>query len=242
MVNNLKIIILFLAMSFVLSLGFAQKRSPIPNNLNYDDAPYHFGFVLGVNQMGFSIKTNTDYNFGDSLYGVEAVGAPGFVVGIVTNLRLGEYFDLRFVPVLAFGERAMRYYIKDNTGLVDDYQKNIETTNVEFPFELKWKGQRINNYRPYVLGGLKYSLDLASMAKQKQKNPDDDYMVTLERSDFSYTFGVGFDFYLAYKNKVSLEFKMSFGMVDLLHRDGNVYTDGIEKLSSRNIQLVITFE
>ena len=35
----------------------------------------------------------------------------GFNLGIVSNLRLGKYTDLRFIPTLVFGERILNYHI-----------------------------------------------------------------------------------------------------------------------------------
>ena len=51
--------------------------------------------------------------FADSLrlLHVETKPTIGFTVGIVGNLKLGKYFDLRLVPSLAFGERYLDYYM-----------------------------------------------------------------------------------------------------------------------------------
>jgi hypothetical protein len=106
--------------------AFPQSRS-VPNKPDYDLAPYHFGFLLGFNEMLFTIKTVPDYQNkmyynndlmqsmpdqnSDSafLYNVEGTPTFGFVIGIVGNLRLGEYFDFRFTPSLTFGERNLDY-------------------------------------------------------------------------------------------------------------------------------------
>ena len=100
---------------------------------------------------------------------------------------------------------------------------------------------RDRSLRPYVIGGFRYSLDMASNAKKKQQI-EDDIVVKLHRDDFLFTTGVGFDFYLPYGNRVGIEIKMAFGMRDMLVREHNIFTNGIERLTSRNLQIAINIE
>lgn len=245
---------------------FAQSRL-VPNKPEYDQDPYHFGFLLGVNDMFFSIKTYPDFQdkmyynnntagaddaqqqipdqLSDSamLYSVEATPTLGFVIGIVSNLRLGEYFDLRFTPSLTFGQRDLNYtlynfYRKTAPELLP-VTKNIQSTFVEFPLWVKFKGKRIHNVRPYIMAGGKYSLDLASNAKKKADNSS--AYVFINRKDVYALGGVGFDFYTAYF-KFGTEISMSYGLFDVLKRDNTIYTGGIERLSSKIFQISFTFE
>ena len=66
----------------------------------------HFGFTIGINTMDFKITRSmnphvegTDTSF---LYPELNSLVPGFHVGIVSNLRLTEYLDLRF-SILIWG-------------------------------------------------------------------------------------------------------------------------------------------
>jgi len=238
---------------------FAQTR--VPNLNNFDQAPYHFGFQLGINQMFFTIKTKQDFQktlyLNNSsfdqvpdlncdtahLYSVLANPTYGFVIGIVSNLRMGEYFDLRFTPSLTFGERGITYNIQNSeessVPRFDDVTKNIQSTFVDFPLWIRFKGKRINNTRPYVLAGAKYALDLASNAKKKDNSTVSH--VFLDKHDLYGELGVGFDFYTAYF-KFGTEVRMSYGLFDILKRDQTIYTSGIERLNSKIFQLAFTFE
>lgn len=236
---------------------FAQK--PVVQNLtDFDLAPYHFGFILGVNQMFFAIKpadgfmmvkyspTSTPDINSDSTYilGIESNATTGFVIGIVSNLRLNESFDLRFIPSLSFGEREMLYSMKiyNGTPAVEDninLGKKIQSTFVEFPLYVRYKGQRINNVRPYLLGGAKYTLDLASNSKKKDET--NNIEVAVEKNDLYAEIGIGFDFYTAWF-KFGTEVKMSYGFRDMLKHDLTVYTGGIERLNSRMFQISFSFE
>jgi len=217
----------------------AQQRVRIPNNRNYDLKRYHFGFLLGLNQMDFIIKNIENLRPLDTLYGIESTPNLGFNIGIVADLRLNEYINLRFIPSLSFGERSLNYYIKFNNLIVSNIEKKVESTYIEFPFELKLRSQRMTNVRAYVLGGGKYCIDLASQAKKTSE--DNVIIVKLNKTDILAELGVGFDFYLVYF-KMAAEIKMSYGITDLLVRENNLYTDGIERLSSKMFQFSLTFE
>jgi len=218
--------------------GISQRRKVI-NLPKYDMKPYHFGFIIGVNQMFFSLKTVDDLLPIDSLYSIRADPELGFNIGIVTNLRLGDHFDLRFIPTLSFGERNLIYTLGVHDSIFIEVPKKVESTYLDFPLNIKFKSHRVNNFRAYVMTGFKYSLDLAS--KAKDKDTDDEIHIKLYKNDYSFEFGVGFEFYATFF-KFGTELKMSYGMRDLLKREDNIYTDGIDKLSSKIFQISLTFE
>ena len=259
MLRTKQVLILILLLCFS-SKAFSQSLK-VPNKPDYDETPYHFGFLLGINEMQFTIKPfpgfekkvyisndllrsipdqNSDSAY---LYNIEAVPTFGFVIGIVSNLRLGKYFDLRFTPSLTFGQRNLVYSLKNyNDSPVPEMlsvTKNIQSTFVEFPLWVRFKGARIHNVRPYVLAGGKYSLDLASNAKKKSENSN--AYVFINRKDVYALGGVGFDFYTAYF-KFGTEITMSYGLFDILKRDNNIYTDAVERMSSKIFQISFTFE
>jgi hypothetical protein len=240
--------------------AFSQSKQ-VPNKPEYDNAPYHFGFLLGINEMLFTVKTKPGYqdkfyynnalensipgenSDSANLYNVEAAPTFGFVIGIVGNLRLGEYFDMRFTPSLTFGERNLYYtlnnYYKSPTPVILNVTKNIQSTFVEFPLWVRFKGKRIHNVRPYIMAGAKYSMDLASNAKKKAESGEG--YVFINRKDIYALGGVGFDFYTAYF-KFGTEISMSYGLFDILKRDGTIYTDAIDRMSSKIFQISFTFE
>lgn len=216
---------------------YAQKQK-VQNLPNYDYKKYHFGFTLGFNTMNFVVKKVKNFDQLDSVFIIEPVPQSGFNIGIVSNKRLTEYLDLRFVPTLSFGDRSLRYSVRVADSVVAPVVKKIESTYIDFPFTLKYKSKRVNNFRAYLLGGGRYSLDLASQSAKKSQNED---LLKLYANDISMELGVGFDFYLLYF-KFGTEIKMAYGFRDLLKREGNIYTQGIDKLSSKIFWLTFTFE
>jgi len=244
---------------FQSQFGFAQS-SKVKNQPAYDFAKYHFGFILAINEMHFAIKPVDGLNYtkfdnesaseinADSamIYSIEHNPTLGFTVGIVGNLRLGNSFDLRFIPSLSFGERELEYrflkyrnYVQGDPLEIIDVKKNVPSTFVELPLHLKYKSKRLNNFRAYLLGGANYRIDLASQANKSKDAAE--VQAKLLRSDVYGELGVGFDFYFEWF-KFGTELKMSYGVLDVLKRENNIYTDGIDKLRSKIFQLSFTFE
>ena len=99
----------------------------------------------------------------------------------------------------------------------------------------------MTNTRVYVLGGFKYSHDLASIERGVDA---DDILARVARNDMHYEIGVGFDHYFYYF-KLSGELKASFGMFNLIRpgdEDFMNYYDSIDRLNSRSIMISFTFE
>jgi len=195
--------------------------------------------MLGINQMDFLLKTAGDYKKFDSLMVLQSKPQKGFDIGIVANLRLADHFDFRFIPALSFGGREIDYTIKERDTNIVMYKKKIESTFIDLPLTLKYKSDRINNFRAYMVSGLKYSFDLASQFKKKTDS--DEYIVKLKNNDYMYLIGAGIDYYFPLF-KFSLEYKIAFGIPDLLKREGNIFTDPITRLSSKISLISITFE
>lgn len=239
-----------------LATAVSAQNNRVQNLPVYDYAKYHFGFVLSVNQMNFAIKpvenlhqivfdsTYVEDFTADSaiLYGVEHDPTFGFTVGIVSNLRLGEYFDLRFIPSLSFGERYLDYRImkfRNGEESLIEIRKSIQSTYVDLPLHVKYKTKRDGNFRGYVLTGGNFRIDLASQAKKERETTQ--VLIKLDRTDLYYEIGVGFDWYFEWF-KFGTELKMSYGVFDILKREANIYTDGIDKFNSKIFQLSFTFE
>lgn len=225
----------FLLIHYDLS---AQKQKP-KNESWYDEKLIHFGFSLGANVMDFNITPSQKYLSQDSLYPDVSKLNPGINIQIVTDFRPANHMDIRFLPGVSFGQRNIRYY--KNQKIYNDGQK-LESSFLEFPFLLKLKGDRLNNVRPYVIGGFNYRYDLAA---KKEFDPAKQIYIRIKRPDLYYEAGAGMDFYLPYF-KLSVELKMSKGITDILIKDyapGHPeYVNAIEKMKSQIWILAFHFE
>ncbi len=223
---------------FIFSSTQAQLNR-VPINLpKYDKQKIHFGFTLGINNSNFRVNKVSNFKSLDSVYAVEPKAVMGLNLGIVSNLRLGEHWDLRFIPALSFSQRNLEYtfYYTGNTG--DFIVKSIESTYLEFPLDLKFKSTRINNYRVYVLAGARYAIDMVSQAKVLNKDKD---IVKLKKRDYGYEIGMGFDFYMTYF-KFSPEIKMFNGLNNLLVSENTPFASPLTGLKSKIFLISFTFE
>ena len=219
------------------SLANAQRHKKPQNLARYDFKKIHFGFSLGINALNFNINKNDNFLDNDSLLSMLSQDQKGFNLGIVSNLRLGKYTDLRFIPTLVFGERILNYQFTDqnNESLKT---KRIESTLIDFPISLKYKSERYNNFRTYVMCGVKYSLDIASQSTIDDEGQE---LVKLNNHDIMIEGGFGIDFYLQYF-KFSPQIKISHGIINILSRDKTVYTETINNLKTSGWMLSFTFE
>ncbi|MFN4122371.1 MAG: porin family protein [Flavobacteriales bacterium] len=232
-----KIIHLLAVLCFATTLN-AQKRK-VYNLPNYDKQKIHFGFILGLNWLDFTVNSVRDLRMLDTLMSVEATRAPGFTLGIVSNLHLGNMLDLRFLPSLSFGERSLDYTINNPAReSIIFREKKVESTFLEFPLLLKYKSLRLNNGRAYLIGGFKYVIDLASQDRIDDNNEN---LLKLKRNDINYELGFGIDFYLPYF-KFSPEIKVAYGLNNLIVRDNSIYTNSLESIRSKAIFISFTFE
>ena len=218
---------------------YAQKHKKVQNLARYDHKKLHFGFTLGVNELNFNLQKNSNVINNDSLLTLYAKKQKGFNLGIVSNLRIGKYTDLRFIPTLVFGERHLEYsFIDTNISVISEEIKKIESTLIDFPVYIKYKSERYNNFRTYVLGGIKYSMDIAS---QDEIDDEGEEIVKLKKHDLMGEIGFGIDFYLEYF-KFSPQIKLSYGFINLMKKDESIYSNALNSLSTNGWILSFTFE
>lgn len=220
---------------FVASLS-GQQTVPL-NEPNHDDRPIHFGFCLGLNVMNFTVHTNYQAYKTDTMLASVSRPSLGFHIQVVSNYRLGEYFDLRFLPGVSFGQRDLNFY--KNNILVKNGDQKLESNFLEFPFLIKYKSKRFNNFRPYIITGVNFRYDLA-----KTLSEDDGIYLALNKFDINYEAGAGIDCYMPYF-KLSIELKLSYGFLNMLRRRDNSHPEfqnTIDRLNSSITMLSFHFE
>jgi len=225
---------------FTLMLTFVKSQEMKPLNLpKYDHIPLHFGMALGFNTMDFTIK-NSGYLFSgaaDSVYSVENIPRPGFNINIVSTWQFKPLFSLRFLPGLNFGQRDLVYWVlKDSTYF--QHTMMLESTYLDFPLLFQYKAIRLNNFRPYLIGGMSFKIDLAAQRRIKQEERP---KIRLKPFSYYYEVGFGTDFMLEYF-KFAIELKYVVGINNVMVRDNSQYTKIIDKMNSKMIILSFTFE
>lgn len=230
----------FIILVLVNSVNCALAQKPrVQNTPTYDSKLLHFGFTIGLNTMDYDVDVNKEVFLNDTLYPDIRNLSPGFHVSMVSDLRLGRYFNLRFLPGISFGQRNVTY--KTVSGILDREFK-VPSTYLEFPLLVKYKAERINNYRPYLISGANIRYDMAS---NKEFNEEEDFYIRFVPLDFFYELGIGIDYYLPYF-KFATELKISVGLRDIInhepHPEYPIYVESINKAKSFIIGLSFHFE
>jgi hypothetical protein len=240
--------ILIIALLLFTLIAFGQEERP--RNLNaFDLKRVHFGFTVGVNEMDVGLTRN--YTADDFLYADLSRILPGFQVSIVSDLRLNKNWNLRFLPGISFGSREINFYNYDN-GVVSELVKLPNVDNpvplgpafLDFPLHLKYRSLRVNNYRPYLVGGLNFRYDM-STKKPGVYDSDSNEYVKFKRGDLYLEFGFGVDTYLRYF-KFAPEIKLAVGMLNMIDPQGRTghpeFANSIERVRSYIIMLNFHFE
>ena len=209
------------------------------SNINYQDFQgknYYFGITLGYNQSDFRIYQSKDFILNDSFARAESVTGPGFNLGIVSNLKIGDYFDIRFLPTLSFIERTIRYTVPDNGDRV--FQRPIESVLVEMPFHVRYKSAPYHDFRLFIIAGVKYSFDVASDSRTRQAAG----IVKIAPSDFQVEYGAGIQFFFPYFI-FSPELKISQGINNILiFNDRLEQSNVLDRVLSRAFTISLHFE
>lgn len=217
-------------------------KAQVSNLAAFDRELLHYGIQIGYTQSKFDFHYTHDDDVREALQGTTSYYNAGFHLAVIGDLRLCRYINLRFLPGLTLINRSLNYswsdsYAAQHLGL--DTKRNVESVYGELPVDLKFRSMRWRNFRPYLTVGTSYGFDFASL--RNNKNNDNQSIVRLNTSDFRYSAGVGFDFYLRYV-KFAIEMKMTFGLIDLKIPDDDLYTRSVDNLNTRTFMLGFTFE
>lgn len=228
----------FIIVFTFISLCVSAQQPKVMNNPEYDDKIIHFGFSLGLNDMSFNIRRTSNFVKSDSLHADIFQLSPGFQVSVISDLRLGKYFNLRCLPGINFGQRTINF-VKDNQIVTS---MKLESNFIDFPLTFKYRAKRVNNYAPYLIAGSCVRFDLAS---RDQYDSESQVYIRLKPFDYYIETGFGIDYYLYYF-KFSTEIKFALGLRDVLVHDpapGEAqYVNAINRLTSKIVMLSFHFE
>lgn len=198
-----------------------------------------WGYFLGINNYDF----NFDYN--QDLRDIYVETSPGFSVGLIGNMRVNSFLDLRLEPGLFITTRELLYseeYFQGVDFKESDLSREVKSTYIHVPLLLKISTKRINNFKPFIIGGFSTAINLSS----NEDNPDDNSkgQFRTKSSPLFYELGFGIDFYL-YNFKFTPSIRGLFGMGDELVRDNepnSPWTSNITRMQTRGVFINFTFQ
>lgn len=232
------ILVLLLSLA---SVHESQAQTRIINMEDHDNKAYYFGLTFGFNQSRYRIKYTDAFAQTDTFMSVQPGWGSGFNLGIMGNLKLSRFVDLRLIPSISFAEKRLTYSQKDFAAAgtpVTIADKSIESIYIHLPLQLKFKSDRLHNFRFYALTGAKMDYDMAANANSRKK----DEFLKFKPMDLGYELGFGLEFY--YPNFIfSPEIKLSEGLMNQIFIDRNLpLTNAIDQIRTRSIVISIHLE
>jgi outer membrane protein with beta-barrel domain len=205
-------------------------------NPRYDERKIvTYGFSLGFQSTSYRLKYS-DFFLDpamDSVHSILPKKRPGFKLGFIVNFKLAEYLDLRITPTVSFAEYILEYnFVGGN-----QFTELVESTGVEFPVLFKYKSQRRNNLRMYLVGGITPIIE----ASGKSGLDEDLGRLQIEKFNANLEVGFGLDMYYPLF-KFSPEVRFAYGLVNVLSPVINAKSIGIDDLRTKTLSIYFHFQ
>lgn len=216
-----------------ISYDANQGRGSTDNNL------LRWGYFLGFSNYDF----NFDYN--QDLRDIYVKRSVGFNVGLIGNLRVNHFIDLRLEPGLLITTRELYYspeFFQGTSYGNNDLIREVKSTYIHIPLLVKISTKRINNFKPFIVGGISTALNLSSNEENPDDNSNGQFRTT--KNSLFYELGFGIDFYL-YNFKFTPTIRGLFGINDELVRDddpNSPWTSNINNMKTRGLFINFTFQ
>ena len=232
-----KIIIVLCILSSAITVGlFAQDPGKSYNYNSFKNKTHYFGLTIGYNQSGFKIEHSRRFLENPNYRWNEGISNPGLTLSMITNFKLGDYFDFRVLPSISLSYRTLAYQA---IGSSIEQKERIESVFGELPLLVRFTSAPYKDRRVFLLGGVKYSYDFSSNSRSDKKQFN---IVRISPHDFQLEVGIGMQFYLPYFI-FSPELKFSHGINNILIYDATLpESTVIEKLFSKCLTISFHFE
>lgn len=207
------------------------------NFREFQSKPYYFGLTFGYNHSNFQLLPSKSFILNDSFNIAQGLGGPGLNVSIVANMKLGEYFDFRFLPGFSFVGRKFFY-----VNAFDEVEQTIpiESVLVQLPFQVRFKSDPFHDMRMFVLAGAKYTYDVASNARIREAQAN--RIIRISPHEYSVEIGAGCQFFFPFFI-FSPEIKYSQGIGNILIYNNKLSQSSVlEKVLSRTFTISLHFE
>ena len=229
----------FILCSIQFSSAQLFSKERVLNNENFDKARLSYGYYLGFNVYDYNFDYHTDVK------DIQVLKSTGFNVGLLGNIRINDYIDIRIEPGLVISRRELNYSQTFFTGIDfedKDLSREIQSTFIHIPLLVKFSSKRINNVKPFIVAGISTALNLSSQQDNPDDNSKDIFRVT--KNNLYYELGIGIDIYLTWF-KFTPSIRGVFSIQDELIKDidpNSPWTRNISQMQTRGVFINFTFQ
>lgn len=228
-------VILFMIVFLIYGSTYAQSDNEVFNP-RYDERKIvTYGFSLAVHTSSYRLKYSDYFTSPamDSVHSILPKKRPGFKLGFIVNFKLAQFLDARITPTVSFAEYVVEYNYVGG----DQFNELVESTGVEFPILFKYKSQRWNNTRMYIVGGITPVIEAAGRSNLEE----DLSRLQIEKYSTNLELGFGFDLYYPLF-KFSPEVRFSYGLTNVLSPVKNDKSAGIDDLRTKSLSFYFHFQ
>ncbi|WP_223834247.1 type IX secretion/gliding motility protein PorT/SprT [Spirosoma profusum] len=233
-ISRLKRSLTILLFLLVHLTTYGQNYKYVVKHLErYDDKLIHYGFFFAAPVTRFTVKYSPSFITADSAYRIYSPNKASFRVGFVVNAFLNDRFDLRLTPSVSLFSREVQYDYPGGTSKTEVR----ESTWVDLPLLFKYKSERRNNSRMYLLAGGSFSIETNVRRKENQGAS----RLSTGTTDLAIEYGIGFEQFFEFF-KFAPELRFSHGLLNLYNPTSNAAGIGISRLSTHTVTLYLNFE
>ena len=123
-----------------------QERK-VQNRPYIDLRKFHYGFTIGLHSQGLGLDNNgyIDPETGQQWFADNDRDDLGFTVGVLGEWRLNQFFALRLVPSLYFGNKHVTFR-EQASG--ETQTQDIKSTYISIPVSIKFSAPRSTTTAP----------------------------------------------------------------------------------------------
>ena len=209
-------------------------KDPIINLQNEDKDFLNWGYYLGFNRYDFQFEYEND--IGQDILVEQTYG---FNVGLIGEMRINKFLDVRFEPGLLYSQRNLGF---PGFTTEQDALREVRSTYIRFPLLLKISTKRFNNIKPFVVAGGYTAINLGAKEDSLEDNSSGEFRMV--KNVYGYELGFGIDVYTEYF-KFTPSIRGVFALNDELIRDedpNSPWTGNINAMRTRGIFINFTFE
>ncbi|MEM1000222.1 MAG: porin family protein [Bacteroidota bacterium] len=208
---------------------------------HFDTRDFNLGFTMGLNLASYDMTAQIDQvdpETGKKVESINLINKPGIYLGLITNVKLADNFDLRFLPSVSLEERDFEFFFDPETNNGESLvRKKIEASNLNLPIVIKFKSNYYNRYRVFIQTGIQPTINLAAN-KKVQNDPE---LLKTQSFDVAFVASFGVDLY-GERLKLSPELRFTRGLRQLYVDDRTRFPKAITDLFSQLLVLNINFE
>lgn len=223
-------------MKIYIVLTLIVSTLQLKGQVNYFEKGHkalYWGISIGGNTSNFNIDRQPLSSLNDSIISAYSTSGPGFNLGLIGNWQFNKYFDLRMIPSMVFGEKKIIYTTENS-----EIERVVNTTYISFPLLLRIKSEPINDLRIFVIGGMKYDLNISPQVRPKTEIDK----IALLKSGLSMEYGIGIQYFFPYFI-FSPEIKFSHSLNNMLSPDQSPLNKStLNGLFPRSFTISLNFE